>query len=96
MMKKYVIFIKNGKDNVESKALLKESATREVTKELKSKGFTKHMHEVEANNEREAISKVNQHSLGYQKDLKEFSGNIVIISTVVIIISLVYIIRNWL
>lgn len=95
-MNKYVIFIKNGKDKVESKVLLKDLVTRDVTRELKSEGFTKHMREVEANNEREAIIKVNQHSLGYQKDLKEFSGNIVIISVVVITISIVYIIRNWL
>ncbi|PWV66543.1 hypothetical protein C7425_104270 [Pantoea ananatis] len=94
-MNKYVIFTKNGEHKIESKVLLKEAATSEVVKELKKNGFRKHIVEVEANDEREAVKKLNEHSLSYQKDLKEYSGNVVIISVVVIVIALIYLLRSW-
>ncbi|MEN4849423.1 hypothetical protein ABEH01_08320 [Pantoea agglomerans] len=94
-MNKYVVFTKNSENKIESKALLKESATPKIVKELKHNGFRKHIVEVEADDERDAIKKINEHSLSYQKDLKEYSGNVVIISVVVILIGLFYIIRSW-
>lgn len=94
-MNKYVVFTKNSEHKIESKVLLKESATPKIVKELKQNGFRKHIVEVEAYDEKEAVKKINEHNLSYQKDLKEYSGNVVIISVVVILIGLIYLIRSW-
>lgn len=89
-MNKYVIFIKNDKTQV----VLKEQATRDVVKAMRGKGYRKHIVEVEAENEKEAIQKVNKESQDYLNSLGEYSGNIVIISVVVIVMAVVYFFRN--
>jgi hypothetical protein len=86
-MRKYVVFIKSD----ESKVIPKESVTHSLIKDMKKKGFRKHHVEVDAENEREAIVKLNKNSEDYLNSLREFSGSIFICSVCVIIISLVYI-----
>lgn len=89
-MNKYVVFIKSDKTEV----VLKEQATRDFIKNMKKKGFRKHIVEVEADNEKEAITKVNKESQDYLDSLSEYSGNIVIISVVVILMAVVYFFRS--
>ncbi|MDT3251483.1 hypothetical protein QZQ97_11105 [Serratia sp. root2] len=86
-MRKYVVFIKSD----ESKVIPKESVTHSLIKDMKKEGFRKHHVEVDAENEREAIDKLNKNSEDYLNSLREFSGDIFICSVCVIIISLVYI-----
>lgn len=88
-MNKYVVFIKSDKTEV----VLKEQATRDFIKNMK-KGFRKHIVEVEADTEKEAITKVNKESQDYLDSLSEYSGNIVIISVVVILMAVVYFFRS--
>jgi len=90
MMHKYVIFIKNN----ESKVIQKESITRSFIKEMKQKGFREHHVEVEAENEKEAINKLNENSEDYLNSLSEFSGSIFIIASCVVIMILVYFLFN--
>ncbi|MGQ6160456.1 hypothetical protein ACUNG6_21475, partial [Serratia sp. IR-2025] len=68
-MNRYVIFIKSD----ESKVLKKEIVTRELIKDMKQKGFRKHRVEVEAENESDAINKLNKNSNDYLDSLKDFS-----------------------
>ena len=89
-MNKYVIFIKNN----ESKAITKESVTKEFKKDMKNKGFTKHYMEVEAENEKQAIKKLNEFSENYLDSLKCLSRNAVICAISVIAIALVYVFRS--
>lgn len=86
IMSKYVVFINN--DN--AKAIPKGSVTHSLIKEMKQKGFRKHHSEVEAGNEKEAISKLNTDSKDYLDSLREFSGSVFICSACVVIISLIY------
>ncbi len=88
-MRKYVIFIKSD----ESKVIPKESVTHFFIKEMKQKGFRKHHVEVEAENEKEAINKLNENSEGYLNSLRELSGSTVICSVCVIIVALIYFFR---
>lgn len=85
-MKKYVIFI-NGRH---SKVMPKELVTRDFIKEMKTKGFRKHHGVVEAENEKEAVNVFNEFNDDYLNSLKDFSGNAVICSVVVLFIALVY------
>jgi len=89
-MNKYTVFIKSDK----TKVVLKEQATRDFIKNMKKQGYRKHIIEVEAENEKEAITKVNKESQGYLDSLGEYSGNIFIISVVVILMAAVYFFRN--
>ena len=89
-MSKYVVFIKSDKTQV----FLKEQVTHDVIKSMKKEGYSKHIIEVEAENEKEAISKVNKENQGYLDSLSEYSGNMVIISVVVILMAVVYFFRG--
>jgi hypothetical protein len=86
MMNKYVIFIKSDK----SKVMKKEVVTREIIKDMKQKGFRKHHVEVDAENEIDAINKLNKNSNDYLDSLKDFSGNLLFCSICVVIMAIVY------
>ncbi|WP_300002582.1 hypothetical protein [uncultured Cedecea sp.] len=85
-MEKYVVFIKDN----ESKAIPKKLVTRSTIKDLKQFGFTKHHVEVEADNEKDAIRKVNEFSNGYLNSLSSFTGSVFICCAVVVIVALMY------
>ena len=68
MMNKYVVFIKSD----ESRVLRKEVVTRAIIKDMKQKGFRKHHVEVDAENENDAINKLNKNSNEYLDSLKNF------------------------
>ncbi len=87
---KYIIFIKNDKEKISSEAIPKHSVTASFIREMKQKGFRKHFVEVEAENENEAIIKLNEHSEGYQHSLKELSGSAVICAISAIAIAVIY------
>jgi len=89
IMQKYVIFIKTD----ESKVIQKESVTSSFIKDMKQKGFRKHHIEVEAENEKEAIIKLNEHSEGYLSSLKDLSGSAVICAVCFGVVALIYIFR---
>ncbi|MGL4723069.1 MAG: hypothetical protein ACRCWW_00960 [Scandinavium sp.] len=89
-MTKYNIFIKSDKNRAIAKAILKKDITSVVTSEMKAQGFRKHFVEVDAENENEAIDKFNEHNSGYLTALGDFSGSIMIISAVVVVMALVY------
>lgn len=89
-MVKYVVFIKNDESKAIAKAFPKAEATHLIAQEMKKQGFRKHFVEVDAENESEAIAKLNEHNSGYLNALGEFSGSIVIISCVVVIMAVVY------
>lgn len=71
-MNSYIIFIKDN----ESKVLVDDNVTRELTRELKAKGFAKYPYKIEANNEKEAIQKLNEQGNDHLNELSQFSGNI--------------------
>ncbi|HEJ9095974.1 TPA: hypothetical protein ACKQPR_002516 [Serratia odorifera] len=85
-MNKYVIFIKSDK----SKVMKKEVVTRETIKDMKQKGFRKYHVEVDAENEIDAINKLNKNSNDYLDSLKDFSGNLLFCSICVVIMAIVY------
>lgn len=89
-MVKYVVFIKNDESKSIAKAFPKAEATRFIVQEMQKQGFRKHFVEVDAENELEAIAKLNEHNNGYLNSLGEFSGSIAIISCVVVVMALVY------
>ncbi len=89
-MRKYVIFIKSD----ESKVIPKEFITHFFIKGMKKKGFRKHHVEVEAENEKEAINKLNEHSEGYLDSLRELSGSAVICGVCFIVIVLISFFRQ--
>ncbi|CAI0763208.1 hypothetical protein ACUZX0_00140 [Serratia marcescens] len=86
MINKYVVFIKSD----ESKVLRKEVVTRETIKNMKRKGFRKHHIEVEADNENDAINKLNKNSNDYLYSLRNFSGDLLFCSICVIVMTIVY------
>ncbi|EEP98329.1 hypothetical protein [Yersinia ruckeri] len=57
---------------------------------MKQKGFRQHHVEVEADNESEAINKLNKNSSDYLDSLKDYSGNLLICSIFVVIMAIVY------
>ncbi|WP_338326839.1 hypothetical protein [Yersinia ruckeri] len=57
---------------------------------MKQKGFRQHHVEVEADNESEAINKLNKNSSDYLDSLKDYSGNLLIYSIFVVIMAIVY------
>jgi len=93
IMAKYVVFIKNDKAKAIAKAIPKDAITHSLVNEMKKDGYRKHFVEVDAENEKEAVSKLNEHNDGYLKSLGDFSGSIVIISSVVILMALIYFFR---
>jgi len=86
IMNKYVIFIKSD----ESKVIKKEVVTREIIKDMKQNGFRKHHVEVDAENEIDAIKKLNKNSNDYLDSLKDFSGSLLFCSICVVIMAIVY------
>lgn len=86
MMNKYVVFIKSD----ESRVLRKEVVTREIIKDMKRKGFRKHHVEVDAENETDAINKLNKNSNDYLDSLRNFSGDLLLCSICVIVMVMVY------
>ncbi len=86
MMNKYVVFIKSD----ESRVLRKEVVTREIIKDMKRKGFRKHHVEVDAENESDAINKLNKNSNDYLDSLRNFSGDLLFCSICVIVMVMVY------
>ncbi len=86
MMNKYVVFIKSD----ESRVLRKEVVTRAIIKDMKQKGFRKHHVEVDAENESDAINKLNKNSNDYLDSLKNFSGDLLLCSICVIVMVMVY------
>lgn len=86
MMNRYVVFIKGD----ESKVLRKEAVTRGIIKEMRQKGFRKHHVEVEADNESDAINKLNKNSNDYLDSLRNFSGDLWFCSICVIAMAIVY------
>ncbi len=89
MMNRYVVFIKSD----ESKVLRKDVVTREIIKDMKRKGFRKHHVEVEADNESDAVNKLNKNSNDYLDSLKNFSGDLLFCSICVIVMVMVYLFR---
>lgn len=90
VMNKYVVFIsRNG-----GKAVAKELVTASLTKEMKKKGFRRHHIEVEAENEVDAIKELNKFNENYMGDVREYTGNIVIICVCFIILIFAYILKN--
>ncbi|WP_333781392.1 hypothetical protein [Dryocola boscaweniae] len=87
---KYIVFIKNDESKLISKAVPKNSVTKGFVQEMKQKGFTKHFVEVDAENENEAIIKLNEHNEGYLYSLKVLSGSAVICALCAIAITLLY------
>lgn len=85
-MNNYVIFISHNK----SKAILKENVTRSVIKQMKEKGFRKHHVEITAENEKDAILKLNHSNKRYLTALADFSGNILFLALIIIIMSVFY------
>ena len=86
MMNRYVVFIKSD----ESRVLRKDVVTRGSSKDMKLKGFRKHHVEVEADNESDAINKLNKNSNDYLDSLKNFSGDLLLCSICVIVMAIVY------
>ncbi|MDU4091896.1 MAG: hypothetical protein E7H57_01260 [Pantoea sp.] len=85
-MNKYVIFISDNK----SKAVLKEKVTRAVIKQMKENGFRKYHVEIAAENEKDAVLKLNDSNESYLTALADFSGNILFLAVIIIIISIFY------
>lgn len=71
-MNSYVIFIKGD----ESKVIIKTQVTREISKQLKSNGFTRYPYTIDADNERDAIQTLNKKGQEHLNALSEFTGNI--------------------
>lgn len=85
-MSKYVIFISSSG----GKAVPKELVTYSFTRDMKKKGFRKHHIEVEAESEEDAVKELNKFNEGFMKDVKEYTGSIIIISVCVILTLIVY------
>lgn len=70
-MNNYIIFIKDSK----SKVITADHVTRELSRQLKSKGFTQYPYPIEANDEKEAIEKLNKQGNEHLNALSEYTGN---------------------
>lgn len=71
-MNNYIVFIKGN----ESKVITKNLMTKDVSRELKGKGFTRYPYAIEANNEKEAIQKLNNQGDEHLNALSEYSNTI--------------------
>lgn len=71
-MHTYIIFY----NNKSAKVVQKDNVTQLLINELKQNGFRKHPIEVDAENEKEAISKLNEDGVQYLNELGAFSGNV--------------------
>lgn len=85
-MNNYVIFISHNK----AEAILKENVTRAVIKQMKEKGFTKHHVEIAAENGKDAILKLNESNKSYLAALEVFSGNVLFLAVIIILMSALY------
>lgn len=79
-MNNYIIFIKDK----ESKVITADLVTRELSKEMKSKGFTKYPYTIEANNEKDAIQKLKKQGSAHLNALSQYSGNILFYCSVLV------------
>jgi len=80
-MNNYIIFIKDN----ESKVIAAEFVTRGLSKDMKSNGFTKYPYTIEANNEKDAIQKMNKQGSEHLNSLSQFSGNIFFYCAVLVV-----------
>lgn len=79
-MNNYVVFIKDD----ESRVVIEKQLTRELSKELKSKGFTKYPHVIEASDTKDAIEKLNKKGDEHLNSLSQFSGSIFFYCAVIV------------
>ncbi|SNY59134.1 hypothetical protein [Enterobacter sp. CC120223-11] len=70
-MNNYTIFIKDN----ETRVVLAEQVTRDLTRELKKNGFTQYPYTIEANSQKEAIQELNRQGGEHLEDLSQFVGN---------------------
>jgi hypothetical protein len=80
-MNSYVIFIKGD----ESKVIIKNQVTREMSKSLKATGFTRYPYTIDADNEKNAIQILNKQGHEHLNALSEFTGNIFFYCAVLVI-----------
>jgi hypothetical protein len=80
-MNSYVIFIKGD----ESKIIIKNQVTREMSKSLKTTGFTRYPYTIDADNEKDAIQILNKQGQEHLNALSEFTGNIFFYCAVLVI-----------
>ncbi|ANS40914.1 hypothetical protein [Serratia inhibens] len=80
-MNNYIIFFKDK----ESKVIAADLVTREISRELKIKGFAKYPEIIEANNEKDAIKKLNKQGNEHLNALSEYSGNIFFYCAVLVV-----------
>lgn len=71
-MASYVVFIKDD----ESRVIIKKMVTRELSKDLKSKGFRRYSRVIEANSETEVIRKLNKQGEENLDALSQYSGSV--------------------
>ncbi|WP_300002431.1 hypothetical protein [uncultured Cedecea sp.] len=71
-MKRFVIFLKDD----ETKVVVETNVTREMSKDLKKKGFARYPYAIEAIDGHEAINKLNQQGEKHLNELSQFSGSI--------------------
>ncbi|NIY46533.1 hypothetical protein [Cedecea colo] len=71
-MNNYIVFIKDKK----SKVIIADRVTRALTSELKSKGFAKYPYIIAADNEKDAVQKLNKEGKEHLNALSEYSGNV--------------------
>ena len=80
-MSNYIIFIKDN----ETKVILAERVTRDVSSKLKRNGFTRYPYVIEADDQKKAIQKLNKQGGEHLEDLAQFSGNIFFYCAVLVI-----------
>lgn len=80
-MNSYVIFIKGD----ESKVIIKNQVTREISKSLKANGFTRYPYIIDADNEKNALQILNKQGQEHLNALSEFTGNIFFYCAVLVI-----------
>lgn len=88
-MRNYVIFISNNG----ARAIVKEKVTHSFVKEMKEKGFRKHHTEIVAENEKDAIAKLNNNNESYLNALGGLTGSALICSVIIIVVTLIYCMR---
>ncbi|AIR66891.1 hypothetical protein [Cedecea neteri] len=80
-MNNYIVFIKDN----ESKVLMADLVTRELSRDMKDKGYTKYPYKIEADNEKDAIQKLNKQGRDHLNELSQFSGSIFFYCAVLVV-----------
>lgn len=70
-MNNYIIFIKDN----ETRVVLADQVTQELTSKLKKNGFTQYPYTIKANNQKQAIQELNRQGSEHLEDLSQFVGN---------------------